>query len=224
LQLIHQNQRLSAWLSLDKHVRDLELFLRYLLEAIRKVVPGFGPDIEPLLSSPQLPPSNYLAEAMVSALCTLEKPLFLFLDDYHSISSEPIQEMVIRIVQLRPKLFHLVVLTRSDPPWPLSLWRGRGWLNEIGASDISFTREETQLFFQGQGLPDEIIQKLQNKAEGWITGLQLFKLSLANVENPQQFIRNSLCNDRIIVDYLMEEVISKQPTEILDFLIATSSI
>ena len=64
-QWLDQSRRLSAWLSLDKHVSDPEHFLRYVIAAVHTAVPGFGCEILPLLSSAQLPPPDYLANVMI---------------------------------------------------------------------------------------------------------------------------------------------------------------
>ena len=146
-QWLEQSHLPSAWLSLDKYDNNVEYFLRYVIAAVRTIVPEFGFDIEHLLLSAQLPPPDYLADIMISDLAEIDKPLLLVLDDYHTIESKAVQAVVIRMVQHQSDGMHLIITTRVDPPWPLALWRSREWLNEIRASDLLFSKDEMQAFF-----------------------------------------------------------------------------
>ena len=137
----------SAWLSLDEHDGDPDVLLRYVIAAVRTVFPKFGTKVNKLLSSPAMPPPKYLADNLISELAALSKPLVLVLEDFYTIVSEPVQAIVTRMVQLLPENLHLVVSTRTDPSWPLGLWRARQWLSEIRAADLRFSKEEAQAFF-----------------------------------------------------------------------------
>jgi len=83
----------STWLSLDEHDSDPDRFLRYVIASIRKIFPQFGPQIDPLLSSPTLPPLEYLTDALISDLAEPVKPWVLVLDDFQFIGSKPLQEI-----------------------------------------------------------------------------------------------------------------------------------
>jgi len=135
VQWINHIPRHSAWLSLDKKESDPDRFLRYVIASIRTVVSEFGANTEPLLLSPNLPPPDYLADAMVSDLAMLKKPLVVVFDDYHTIVSDEVQKTVSRMVQHLPENIHLLISTRIDTPWPLGLWRARQWLTELRAAD-----------------------------------------------------------------------------------------
>ena len=217
----------SAWLSLDKKESDPDRFLRYVIASIRTVVLKFGANTEPLLLSPILPPPDYLADAMVSDLASLKKPLVIALDDYHTIDSDAVQTIISRMVQHLPENIHVVICTRMDPPWSLGLWRARLWLTELRAADLCFSKEEAQFFFGrdvGKPFVTEVIDRLQSRTEGWVAGLQLAYLSLADAENPEQFARSFSSNDRQIFDFLMDEVLSRQPAEIINFLYASAMV
>ena len=217
----------SAWLSLDKKESDPDRFLRYVIASIRTVVLEFGANTEPLLLSPNLPLPDYLADAMVSDLAMLKKPLVVVFDDYHTIVSDEVQKTVSRMVQHLPENIHLLISTRIDPPWPLSLWRARQWIAELRAANLRFSGEEAQFFFVrnvGKPFSTEVIDRLQSRTEGWVAGLQLVYLSLADAENPEQFARNFSSSDRLIVDFLMDEVFSRQSAEIKNFLYVSAMI
>lgn len=215
----------AAWLSLEKTDSDPDRFLRYVIASIRMVSPKFGLKIESFLSSPTLPPPDYLADVLVSELAALKEPFVLALDDYHSMSSDAVQTIVVRMVQHLPDNLHIFILTRLDPPWPLGLWRARDWLNEVRAVDLRFSREEARDFFklsQVNAISAETIDTLQSRTEGWIAGLKLAQLSLTDADNPDQYARSFSGSDRSVVDFLVEEVISKQPADIRDFLVVTA--
>ena len=214
--------RPSVWLSLDKSDSDPERFLRYVVAAIQTAVPDFGSRMEPALSSPHFPPLEYLADMIVSDLTELEKPLVIVFDDYHTIVSDEVQKIIGQVVQHLPENIHLVISTRMDPPWSMARWRLQRWLNELRAADLSFTPEETRTFFRNSTLTAEAIDILQKRSEGWIAGLQLALLSMANADDPEEFVKNFSDSDRLIVDYLMQEVISRQPEDVLDFLFVTA--
>ena len=212
----------SAWLSLDASDNDPERFLRYIIAAIRIVDPGFGSGIEPLLAPASLPPPDYLADAMLSAMTALREPVVLVLDDYHAISSSAVHQIVSRMVEYLPVNMRLVVMTRRDPPWKLGRWRGQQWLRELKNAAIAFTEEETCSFLQGYGLTEDSIRIIHKRTEGWITALQLVSLSLKDADDPVQFVKRFSDSDRMIIDYLMEEVIAPLPSRVLDFLAVTA--
>jgi LuxR family transcriptional regulator, maltose regulon positive regulatory protein len=215
----------SAWLSLDKNDNEPDVFLKYVIAALRSVLPGVCEGLGSLLTSPTLPPPDYLADVMVSELSRTQDRLLLVLDDDHTITSEPVQAIVIRMLEHLPEKLHMVIISRMDPPWPLALWRVRHWLNEIRAADMRLSLEEAQAFF-ARGLEKPLapatVEMLQERIEGWMAGLQVALLSLADAEDPEQRARDFSHNDRLVVDFLMDEVVSHQSPEVLNFLAVTA--
>lgn len=117
------------------------------------------------------------------------------------------------------------VFTRVDPPWPLARWRTRQWLTEVRAADLAFSDDETQAFFARHArkpLSADLVDRLQRRTEGWVGGLQLVQLSLIRAEDPAQFVRGFSGSDRLIVDFLMDEVIEREPPPVLDFFAVTA--
>jgi len=220
-----QHGQSVAWLSVDPSDSDPERFIRYLASAIGAVFPGFGAGITPLLTSPVLAPPEYLADTMISDLSMIDTQLSIVIDDFHGIDAESIQKIMIRMIQHLPANLHLVILTRMDPPWPLGVFRVREWLGELRAADLRFSRDEARIFLnpgREKTVPDPVVNTLHGKTEGWAAGLQLARLSLADAENPEAFARDFSGNDRLIVDFMVEEVISHQPPELREFLTVTS--
>src|SRR5439155_1257771 len=128
------------------------------------------------------------------------------------------------IEHLPPTLF-LIVAARRDPPLPLARLRARGQMIEIGAADLRFTVEEASRFLNdgmGLSLAPEAVERLTERTEGWITGLQLAALSLQEHPDPEQFLASFGGTYRHLVDYLVEEVLQRQPDPVQRFLWETA--
>ena len=120
---------------------------------------------------------------------------------------------------------HLVIITRADPPLPLSRLRARGQMTELRVDDLRFTTEEATTLLNevtGLKLSAEEVAKLEARTEGWIAGLQLAGLSMQRQDDLARFINAFAGDDQYIVDYLVEEVLNQQPEETKNFLLLTS--
>ena len=125
-----------------------------------------------------------------------------------------------------PKTFHLVIATRSDPPIPLARFRARGQMVELRAADLRFTSAEAAQFLNdvmGLRLDAGSVAALEERTEGWIAGLQMASaLSMRDRKDVPGFIEGFSGTNRYILDYLLEEVLASQPSEIQHFLLCTS--
>lgn len=217
----------SAWLSLDEADNDLLRFFTYVVAALQKTL---GPQLaQPLREA--FPVSPQTPEAFVSPLlndlAAMDRPIILALDDYHLITSGPVQEALAFLLEHAPPNLHLVVLTRADPPFPLPRLRVRELMTEIRDRDLRFTPEEMTAFLNSLhhlSLPVEQIRALESRTEGWAAGVQLAALSLQgySAERAAQFIADFSGGHHYIVDYLFEEVFRRQPDAVRDFLLRTS--
>jgi LuxR family transcriptional regulator, maltose regulon positive regulatory protein len=217
----------SAWLSVDRLDSDPERFAMYLTAALRQVARDCLPRTCSLLESGDPGEPEHLAESMAGELEETEDTIVLVLDDYEAIEGEAVHELVTWLVPRLPHSLHLVILTRIDPPLPGALWQSRHWLTELRASDLQFTPEETRAFFaaaDGPSLGDQALEVVHRKTEGWAAGLRLAQLSLASSEDPEQRVRALSGSDRLIVDYLMDEVLAAQPPDVREFLGLTAPL
>jgi LuxR family maltose regulon positive regulatory protein len=127
--------------------------------------------------------------------------------------------------QLALLLCHIILATRADPPLPLPLLRSHKQVLEVRADQLRCTPEETKAFFDqvmGIQLPDEIIQEVTARMEGWLVGLQLLGLSLPERTNPLTLLQEASGDQHYILDFLTQEVLGQQPQEIQTFLLYTS--
>ena len=124
-----------------------------------------------------------------------------------------------------PPQVHLVIATRADPALPLARLRARGELVEIRAADLRFTPDEAAAYLNevmGLDLAARDVAALEGRTEGWIAALQLAALSMQGRDDVAGFIAGFAGDDRYIVDYLVEEVLHRQPEHVRSFLLQTS--
>jgi LuxR family transcriptional regulator, maltose regulon positive regulatory protein len=213
-----------AWLSLDEGDNDPARFLVYLVAALRTVAPKVGEATLGALQSSQPPPTDVLLTALLNDLTT-QGAVVLVLDDYHVIESQPIDEALTFFVDHLPPQLQLVIATREDPPLPLARLRARGQLTELRASDLRFTPSEAADFLNeamSLNLSVEDIAALETRTEGWIAGLQLAALSMQGRSDTTSFIQAFTGSHRFVLDYLLEEVLQRQPERVRSFLLQTA--
>lgn len=214
-----------AWVSLDADDNDPVRFWSYVGTALDAVHPGVGEPALALLHAPHPPPSEAVVAVLLNGLTSLPRDVALVLDDYHAIEAPPIHEALAFLLDHLPPTLHLIVATRIDPPLPLDRLRARGDLVEVRAADLRFTPDEAAAFLaeaRRLSLTAEDIAALTARTEGWIAGLHLASLSLEGRENGADFVRAFAGSHRFLVDYLAEEVLSRQPPEVQAFLLQTA--
>jgi LuxR family maltose regulon positive regulatory protein len=217
--------RPAAWLSLDEGDNDPARFLLYLIAALQTVAPTLGAAVAISLQAPQPPPIEALLPLLFNELAVLPQPVVLVLDDYHLLDARPIDRALALLVEQGPPQLHLVIATREDPPLPLARLRARGQLTELRVSDLRFTASEAAEFLNqamGLSLSAEHVAALEQCTEGWIAGLQLAALSLQGHQNVRGFISAFAGDNRYIGDYLVDEVLQRQPELVRRFLLQTS--
>ena len=241
--------RKVAWLSLDEEDNDLTRFLTYFIAALQTLalskvegvalskvegvalsnVEGTNKDIGSgvleVLQSPQPPPIESLLIALVNEITNLPDSFMLVLDDYHVIDSKAADEALAFLLRHLPPQMHLVIITREDPHLPLTRLRARGQLTELRAADLRFTPAEAAEFLNqvmGLNLPAEAISALEARTEGWIAGMQLAALSMQGQQDTDSFIKSFTGSHHFVLDYLIEEVLQRQPESIQTFLLRTS--
>src|SRR5665647_2670193 len=216
--------RFAAWLSLDQRDNDPALFWSYLVAALQTASPEVGAGALSLLQPPQAPIEAVLA-TLLNDLSASSNDVVLVLDDYHVIDSRDVQDGMAFLLEHLPPQIHLVIASRADPALPLPRLRARGELVEIRAADLRFTPDEAAEYLNevmGLVLTAHDVAALEGRTEGWIAGLQLAALSLQGRDDIAGFIAGFAGDDRYIVDYLVEEVLQRQPQDVRSFLLKTS--
>ena len=222
---ITQCERPVAWLSLDEGDNDLTRFLSYLIAALQTIKVGIGESLLAMLQSHPLPQTETVLTALLNEIITIPRGFLVVLDDYHVIDSKSIDEALTFFVERLPSQIHLVIATREDPHLPLARLRARGQLTELRAVDLRFVPAEAADFLNrvmGLTLSAEDIAALESRTEGWIAGLQLAAISMQGLPDAASFIHSFTGSHRFVLDYLIEEVMQRQPDNIQTFLLRTS--
>jgi LuxR family transcriptional regulator, maltose regulon positive regulatory protein len=215
----------AAWLSLDEGDIDSTRFLTYLVAALRTMGPTLGQGVLGMLHAPQPPPIESLLTTLLNEVSSSPDHFVLVLDDYHVINAEPIDRALTFLLDHLPPQMHLVVATREDPQLPMARLRARGQLTELRAADLRFTPSEAAEFLiqaMGLHLSAEDIAALEARTEGWIAGLQLAAISLQGHPDTTSFITSFTGSHHFVMDYLVEEVLQRQPEHVQTFLLRTS--
>lgn len=212
-----------AWVSFDEGDGRPDVFWTYALTALERAAPGSGAAGLELLESGQ--PIESVLAAVLNELSVLPSDVILVLDDYHLAETPELQPGMALLVERLPPQVRLVISTRADPTLPLARLRARGELTEVRAADLRFTEDETSAYLAeaaGLELDAADVTALEARTEGWIASLQLAALSLRGRADPSRFIEGFAGDDRYVVDYLVEEVLDRQPPEVRDFLLDTA--
>jgi LuxR family transcriptional regulator, maltose regulon positive regulatory protein len=216
------DDRSAAWLTLDESDNDPAVFVAYLVAAVRRIISGLDAGLEQALAAP--PISTTSLAPLLNALDQAGKPIAIVLDDYHLVTSPAIHEITAILASHLPLNVRLVIVTRHDPPLPLARLRVRGQLTEIRATDLRFSPADALRFLgesMGVQLSQQAAERLTERTEGWIAGLQLAGLSLRESLDPDGFIEAFGSSDRYIFDYLTDEALANQPPDVRAFLETT---
>jgi LuxR family transcriptional regulator, maltose regulon positive regulatory protein len=215
----------AAWLSLDEGDNDPNRFWSYLIHACQPALGEAGENALAILRTPQPLPDDTIPALLINGLDGQDLPLVLILDDFHTIQNTALHTGLLFLLEHLPRNLHLVISTRTDPPWPLARYRARNQLIEIRAQDLRFHLEEAAAFLNntmGLSLSAESLAALEERTEGWIAGLQLAALSMQGRNDTGAFIQAFTGSHVYIAEYLVDEVLKQQTEEMQAFLLQTA--
>jgi LuxR family maltose regulon positive regulatory protein len=221
-----------CWVSLDEQDQLLSRFWLYVIGALQTAVPHLAGipianTAKSSLQSERQTPIEPILVSLLNELAISAQSIILVLDDLHIITNPAIYQSLDFFLDHQPPNLQLAVMTREDPPLRLSRLRVRGQLCEIRAADLCFSAAETAVFLNNLNHLDcseEAVTTLAQRTEGWIAGLQLAALALQATEtnNLSDFVRTFSGSDRLLTDYLIDEVLSQQEPTVHQFLLRTS--
>jgi LuxR family transcriptional regulator, maltose regulon positive regulatory protein len=214
--------RAAGWVSLDGRDNEPSRFWAYLLAAITAAGAGLQLPAAGLAEPGTGPPQDTLAP-LVNALAALAGDLVLVLDDYHLITSPQIHAGVAFLLDQAPRL-HLVIVSRTEPPFPLARRRASGELTQARNRDLAFTAAEMTLFLDRQNLalPASLRPALFTRLGGWAAALRLVTVWAAGRDDPAAAVAEFAASDVTIADYLTTEILSQLPAGLRRFLLQTS--
>ena len=218
--------RAFAWVSLDSGDNDPGRLWWHVASALDRACPEFDAGL--ILGALQVQAPDFAGTflpLLVNELAALPEPVVLVLDDCHMIRPGGCYDQIAFLLLHLPSAVQLVLITRVDPPLPLARLRGSGDMAEIRAAELAFgsgQAAELVALAAGVELSGPDLSELVDRTEGWPAGLHLAALSLRGHPSPGDFIRQFTGDSRFVLDFLAEEVFSRQPAEIQQFLTRTA--
>jgi len=215
--------RRIAFVSVRPGLRDPQLFWGTVLGAVRAAAVDDGVGEKPLPVTPARSDGSAV-DKMLSECAGVGDPLVLVIDDLHELGSVEAAEQLTALLTNLPQGVHAIVATRHDPPMRLHQLRLAGELAEVRAANLRFSEDETRdlLTVAGIALPEHTVVTLHQRTEGWAAGLRLAVLSLAGHPDPERFVADFSGSDRTVAEYLMAEMLERQPPEVQRLLLHTS--
>ncbi len=221
---LSRSDALLGWLSLDEEDNEPVSFWINVITALSTHKSELFTPLLKYLQSPQTPPLKHVLAGLINLLMDRPEHFVLILDDYHRITERQVHDTLRYLVEHLPPRLHIILTTRTDPPLPLSLLQTREQVLQIRTNQLACTVEETKAFLQEVTeiqLPDQTIQEITTRTEGWLVGLQLLGLSLSGCPNPAIILDELSGDQRYIQDFLIEEVLQRQSQEMQTFLLST---
>jgi LuxR family maltose regulon positive regulatory protein len=211
----------AAWVPVDREERDPRRFWLSVLGALRETAPG-AVLVRALTAAPDLD-GWAIVERLLTDLAPLADRIWLVIDDVHELGPDALRQLELLVLRAPPDL-RLVLATRHDLRLGLHRLRLEGELTEIREPDMRFTVAEARALFAAAGvqLPDAALVSLHERTEGWAAGLRLAALSLAGHEDPARFAAGFSGTERTVAEYLLDEVLDRQPEHVRRLLLRTS--
>ena len=187
--------------------------------------PDSCPETLSLLQATTLPPPPAITGSLLNELNEIAHPFLLILDDYHTIHETSIHQLLAELLRYPPAGMRLVLASRRNPLLPLTRLRAKSLMTEIRMQDLRFTMEEATTLLQQMvetQIDEATVSLLQEKTEGWVTGLRLIVLSHRHRGNLDNLLVGLRRINRYVMDYLISEVLSFQPPDVQAFLVKSS--
>lgn len=221
----NSNKQNVAWMSLDEGDNIPVRFWTYFIGSLQRIRASIGATALESLYSLQPPPTEVILTALINDLAQMPGEIALVLDDYHTIELEPIHHALSFFIEHMPAQMHLFITGRIDPRLGLTRLRARGELVEIRAADLRFVPHEAAALLAsvaGKELSTDEISRLVAQTEGWGACLQLAGLAMQGRRHANGRLRAVTGTHRYVADYILSEILERQPDSIRLFLLKTS--
>ena len=204
----------------DQH--DAQQFWLALHRAVRAVWPAAS-DAEPPTATPDFN-GQAMVDRILSELAEIRGGRTLAVEDLHELKSPEALAQLTRLLNSLPPDWHAILTTRRDLPLRLHQLRLAGELAEIRPADLRFSEREARELLDASGidLSEAGATLLQQRTEGWAAGLRLAAISLSGHPDPERFVAEFSGSDRMITEYLLAEMLDRQPADVQDLLLRTS--
>ena len=213
--------RRIAFVSVPRDQQDGQQFWLAVLDAIRQT--DASPDFRKQAAAPDFD-GFVMVDAVVSELAQVSGVAVLVIDDLHELSAADALTQLEHLLSVLPESARIVLSSRRDPPIRLHQLRLADEVAELRAGDLRFTASETRELLAASeiSLSDSGAAALYERTEGWAAGLRLAVISLSGHPEPDRFVDEFSGTDRAVGEYLMAEMLERQPIEVQRMLLRTS--
>jgi LuxR family maltose regulon positive regulatory protein len=213
-----------ALVSVERDQQDAQRFWSAVLDAIRGPTSSVDPERQPAATAAL--DAGELVDRVLYELAEQVEPVVLIIDDLHELRSADAVTQLEHLLPILPNSARVVLSSRRDPAIRLHQLRLADEVAEIRAGDLRFTERETRalLAASGIGLSDGGVAALYERTEGWAAGLRLAVISLGGHPDSERFVAEFSGTDRAIGEYLMAEMLGRQPREVQSMLLRTSLV
>lgn len=223
---LRRSESIVAWLSVDDDDNEPGAFAYHITKTIHRAAPALGQSAIDLLTETKLIAPRNVVSTAINAVAESDDEVYLFLDDYHAITDSRPHELTAFLLRYAPSNFHLVIMSRVEPPLPISKLRLTEDLFEVDVTGLRFTLDETRQFLGAELAPrlgPTDVSKLHEATEGWPAALQLARISLRNSPDLSKTVRSLSGASRKISAYI-EDTLATQADEIVQFLLQTAPL
>ena len=213
--------RRLALVQVQRDQHDAQQFWLALLDAVRHAT-GANSGAEPPAATPDFN-APAMAGRVLSELADARGGITLVIDDLHELTSPEAPAQLARLLTSLPPQVHAILATRHDVRLGLHQLRLAGELAEIRGVDLRFSERETRELLDASGIALSAAGAalLHQRTEGWAAGLRLAAISLAGHPDPERFVAEFSGSDRTVAEYLLAEMLERQPPDVQDLLLRT---
>lgn len=202
-------ERRFAWVDLSDDDNDPHLFVKHLIDTVRRIAPEMGSVPEPDRRRGASGEDPLLLRGLAARLGAVGDT-GIVLENLHAVHNRSIVAELSTVAALLPPTVHLVVSSRIDTPEVWNENRLRGEVGEIGQSSFALDLDEAATLLAtlaGRRLDAEEVAVLLERTEGWVTGLQLAASELRQRSDTARFVAEFHGADRLVAGYLTREVL-----------------
>ena len=218
-----RDERPFAWLSLDGVDNDPVALVAGILRAFGPIL-DLDPALSEALAAPDPPLEEVVLPGLADACAAADRPFVLVLDDLHLVTDARCLGAVGYLAERVPARSRVALATRTDPAAPIARLRAHGHLVEVRAGDLSLSETDAEALLSASGvsLSSDRVAQLVERTEGWPAALYLAGLSLRGRAEPDAFVDRFAGTSRHVADFLTEDVLARQPEDVIAFLLHTS--
>ncbi len=217
--------RAVAWVSLDVTDHDPARFLSGVAAAFDVAGLGTGEHVLRLLTASYPAGPVAVLTTLANEVVVRSTEWALVLDDYRLIEEPAIHEGIAYLVAHLPATLRIILSCRGDPPLPLAGLRARNQLSELRVADLRFSTAEAAALLTGLAgadVPEAEIIALTERLEGWAAGLVLAGFARCRRTSATADATMLSGEHRYIMDYFVDEILSRLDPHIEHFLLRTS--